>query len=257
MDSLGAASNIQWLLAIPPALPPLSATASNTNLTCSLSCTATATATANWGTPPYIYTWNTSPIQHTQIATGLCAGPHTVTIVDSLMATASATITVAVHPPASPVITANGAVLSTSSVTTSYQWYKNDTLITGATSAHYTVTQNGNYTIVVANGNCNDTSNVYNFHTIGINNLSMDNSVEVFPNPATNQITIQFTTATKQNVVIEIKNELGQRVKMIGSKQLTIDKNEMIVNIADLPAGVYFVQIQDQNNTINKKFIKE
>ena len=254
MDSAGTAKNIQWLMSMPIA-PPLSATTSVSSVSCSGLCDGTASATANWGTPPYTYSWSTSPVQHTHFASGLCAGTYTVTVTDSVHATTTATAII--HPPALPIITANGVILSTIFAATSFQWYKNDTLIAGSTTSNYTVTTNGNYTVVVSNGSCHDTSSVFIFHTIGISESVMDNSVSVYPNPVNNQITIQFMTSIKPNGSIEIKNELGQRVKTIGSKQMTINKNEMIVNVADLPNGVYFIQIQNQNNTINKKFIKQ
>jgi gliding motility-associated-like protein len=48
-------------------------------------CTAqngSATATATGGTTPYTYAWSTTPVQTTQIATGLAPGNYSVTILD-------------------------------------------------------------------------------------------------------------------------------------------------------------------------------
>ncbi len=42
----------------------------------------TATATVSGGTAPFTYSWTTSPVQTTQIATGLSAGSYTVTVTD-------------------------------------------------------------------------------------------------------------------------------------------------------------------------------
>ena len=39
--------------------------------------------TPNGGTPPYSYSWNSTPIQTTQTATGLAAGTYTVTVTDA------------------------------------------------------------------------------------------------------------------------------------------------------------------------------
>jgi len=49
--------------------------------TCS-ACTGTATANVSNGQPPYTYSWNTSPVQTTATATGLCPGNYSVTVSD-------------------------------------------------------------------------------------------------------------------------------------------------------------------------------
>lgn len=260
MDSTGAVDNLQWLTAV-PAEPPLSTTASAVDVTCQGLCNGTATATPNWGSGPYTYSWSTSPVQDSITAIGLCIGTYTVTVTDSLLATATATVTIT--NPAQPVITANGTTLSTNFTAVGFQWFLNGVLIANATSASYTVTQNGNYTIEVnTGGGCLDTSAIFNFNTIGINESFLNNSVTIFPNPASNQITIKFDASliaalAKQDVLIDIQNELGQSIKKAGIKQLVNGKNEMMVDIADLPKGIYFIQIKNQNTSINKKFIKQ
>ena len=42
----------------------------------------------------------------------------------------------------------------TASAGTSYRWYRNDTIIIGATAASYKATQSGLYTVFISNGNC-------------------------------------------------------------------------------------------------------
>ncbi len=260
MDSTGAVDNLQWLTAV-PAVPPLSASASAVNVSCQNLCNGTATAIPNWGSGPKTYAWSTSPVQNTITATGLCAGTYTVTITDSLLATATATVTIT--NPAQPVITATGTTLSTNFTAVGFKWYLNGVFIPNATSSTYTVTQNGNYTIEVnTGGGCLDTSAIYNFNTIGINESFLNNNVVIFPNPASNLITIKFdatllAASAKQDVLVDIQNELGQSIKKAGMKQLVNGKNEMTLDIADLPNGIYFIQIKNQNTSVNKKFIKQ
>lgn len=258
MDTSGAVGNFQWLTA-PPAEPPLSASATSINVSCEGLCDGKATATASWGTGPYTYSWNTSPVQDSITATDLCIGTYIVTITDSLLATATATITIS-NPP-QPVISANGTALSTNIMGIGFQWYLNGAPISNATSSSYTVTQNGNYTVSVSSGSCTDTSSVYNFNTIGINESDLNNSLTIFPNPANNQITIKFDTfsmnSSKNDVFMDIKNELGQSIKKTSVKQIINGKNEMIMDIADLPCGIYFIEIKNQNKSVNKKFIKQ
>ncbi len=62
--------------------PVLSATENHVNPTCAQGTNGSATANPTGGTTNYSYSWNTTPIQTTQTATGLAAGSYTCTITD-------------------------------------------------------------------------------------------------------------------------------------------------------------------------------
>jgi hypothetical protein len=258
MDTNGTdVASVQWLYEL-PSTPPVMASATATNASCGDQCDGTATATASLGTAPYSYSWNSYPVQTTATATGLCPGTYTVIVTDSLSDSTMAIVTVGA--PAAPVITASGVVLHASSGS-SYQWFLNDTLISGATSASYTVTQNGSYTVIVTTSGCTDTSVAYNYTTIGIHEAEMSNRISVYPNPATSQVTITFdnmagTSFIKDPAIIDIRNQLGESVKKIELSQLSADK-KIQIDISSLPRGTYFVSIKNNTAIINKKFVKQ
>jgi len=56
---------------------------SHTDVTCNGLCNGTATVNPTGGTSPYIYSWQTSPVQTSQTATGLCPGNYNITITDN------------------------------------------------------------------------------------------------------------------------------------------------------------------------------
>ncbi|PCJ01186.1 MAG: hypothetical protein COB15_01765, partial [Flavobacteriales bacterium] len=71
----------------------LTVTASvNTPVSCNGLCDGAAIANVLGGTPNYQFSWNTIPVQTTQIATGLCAGTYIVTITDYYECTTTDTI---------------------------------------------------------------------------------------------------------------------------------------------------------------------
>jgi gliding motility-associated-like protein len=53
-----------------------------TDATCNAACNGSATASATGGSTPYTFSWDGGPPQSSPVATGLCAGAHTVTITD-------------------------------------------------------------------------------------------------------------------------------------------------------------------------------
>lgn len=68
-------------------------TTSLNNPTCFGGTNGSATANPSSGTPPYTYSWTTSPAQTTQTATNIGAGTYTVTITDSAGCSNTATVT--------------------------------------------------------------------------------------------------------------------------------------------------------------------
>jgi hypothetical protein len=81
-------------------------------------------------------------------------------------------------------------------------------------------------------------------------NYQQQNQFVIYPNPFTSQTTITFSEEQK-NTTIKITALLGQEIKVIhfSGRQLVIDKAEM-------KAGIYFVQTTDEKKHIcNKKII--
>jgi PKD repeat protein len=99
--------------------------------------------------------------------------------------------------------------------------------------------------------NCSDTTNLaVNLTKVGINNLSLDNDLKVYPNPTKTIITITNKTnltGKKYNIT----NLVGQTVL---SGKLNLD--ETIVNLESLQSGLYLLSI-DGLNKQSIKVIKE
>ncbi len=63
--------------------PVLTASEAHVNPVCNGFSNGTATATGAGGTPGYTYSWNTTPVQNTQTATGLASGAYICTVTDA------------------------------------------------------------------------------------------------------------------------------------------------------------------------------
>ena len=94
--------------------------------------------------------------------------------------------------------------------------------------------------------------------TTGINEIQINSeSLKIYPNPATNQITIDFDLLETKNTFIEIKNVLGQTVKTFSNNAVQKGSNKIEVDISEYSNGIYFVQLQNGNQITNQKFIKQ
>lgn len=133
-------------------------------------------------------------------------------------------------------IAANNLVLQANNTYTSYQWLLNGIAISGATNSTYSVTQNGNYSLVASNTTgCSDTSNVLTIGNVtGINNVaSLANSIHIYPNPAHDLIWI--------NAPIKINLKLTS----IEGKLLRQSFGTNNIRIDGLSTGMYFLHILD------------
>lgn len=74
--------------------------------------------------------------------------------------------------------------------------------------------------------------------------------IEVYPNPASEQINIRFTDEIPHHTKhIIIHNSLSQQVKSI---QISNDSKDYLVNVSDLTAGIYFISFGNYKT----KFVK-
>ena len=86
--------------------------------------------------------------------------------------------------------------------------------------------------------------------------LSSDKELLLFPNPATEQLTVQFHQIKGRATELSIYDLNGRQIL---SMDPTIEGNESlqsILDIASLPAGTYLVQVKSDAEILQKKFMK-
>lgn len=146
--------------------------------------------------------------------------------------------------------TNNGSDITVNTPASSYQWLNCPALtpISGATSQTYSPTNVGSYAVIVTNANgCSDTSSC-TFVNVGIEDLSSTN-ITLYPNPSENYISISGLTSSPN---LQIKDIWGRVILSIPSYI-----NTTTINIEKLIAGMYFIQLERDNQIIVKPFIKK
>lgn len=145
-------------------------------------------------------------------------------------------------------ITVDKFVLGTVLSYESYQWYWNGAAIQGATNPKYTVTENGDYSVVVTEANgCVDSSNIYTVNNVGMGNLPAGtDACSVYPNPF--------------NEVVYIKSRVATYVTLsdITGKVLLHQENSGSLSLKAHAPGIYFIQLSDRdgNTLLRKKLVR-
>jgi hypothetical protein len=214
-------------------------------------------------TPGVTYAWflNSTPITGATSAsyTATQAGDYTVTATASgCPSPASAATTVTVNPtPATPTVSLTGNTLTASATTGTYQWYSvagtTLTPVPGATSATFTPTANGSYTVVVTVNGCESDAAAATPVVLGISSLAPGQHVSIFPNPNAGVFEVQLTGFEKE-ATIQISNITGQ---VIATEKVALTANitSRTFNLHGLAKGIYLLKVTSGNNLTYRKVI--
>lgn len=99
----------------------------------------------------------------------------------------------------------------------------------------------------------NDFKGEYYYRTgyVGVNESSAENSAfEIHPNPATDRITVSISGKGSSSLVI---------TDLSGKTVMTLEANQagpFSVNIESLEAGLYFMELRNEQGAANRKFMK-
>lgn len=91
--------------------------------------------------------------------------------------------------------------------------------------------------------------------TTGSNELSdFRNGVLVFPNPFTDELTIDLHYQNSTGMSLNIKNTLGQTIE---SKKFSSQQNQIKIDLEFLSKGIYFLEINDGEERMVTKILKQ
>jgi hypothetical protein len=212
------------------------------SISCYDECDGNVYATANGGTPPYAYNWGGS-------AGNLCAGIYNVTITDANGCLASNSVIVYEPNPLVINIWINGNTIEATSGFTTYQWFNaNGTLIPGATSESFSPSSMDEYYVVVTDGICEESSYAIYYNVSGINNFN--NDFKIYPNPTQGMITIESNISFES---ISILNTIGNQLLLVENNNN--DKGPTELDLSTFAKGIYFIQIEQNNQIMNYRIV--
>jgi hypothetical protein len=156
-----------------------------------------------------------------------------------------------------PVITEDKGVLH-SSHESGNQWYRDNIPIDDATGPSYdTNLLSGSYTVEYSSGQCTVMSDPVVIEGVtGLDDIVESNLIRLFPNPASDQLYIEYNVPSEKTVRLLIYSVEG---KMMDSDYMETFNTgyKAAINITRYPKGMYVTVVYDGENYVYSKFRKQ
>jgi|GEM_PF-2831703 len=144
-------------------------------------------------------------------------------------------LTITATPAATAVDNGDGTLSATGNGT--YQWIDCGTgnPIAGETAATFSPTANGDYAVVVTNGDCEDESDCVTVSTIGLTELA-GSSFAAYPNPTTGVFTVSSDNALITSILVTD-----------GAGRVILETTNMLasasIDLSAVKTGMYFITV--------------
>jgi hypothetical protein len=184
------------------------------------------------------FTWGANNQTYTS------TGQYTAVLTNSAGCDSTITLNLTINNVDNGITQVDDFTLEANASGATYQWIDctDNSPIVGATNQQFIPTQNGEYAVIVTQNGCSDTTECLSVVRLSIEE-NQNQTLKVYPNPATSSITI----SSESNIVgksFTILNQLGQ-VVISGE----IKHQDMVVNLTNLSAGVYVINISGESQS--------
>ncbi|WP_432671857.1 T9SS type A sorting domain-containing protein [Flavobacterium sp. SM2513] len=149
----------------------------------------------------------------------------------------------------------NENILTANATGVTYQWLdcnNNNEPIANATTQIFTATVDGSYAVEISSENCSVISTCFIVSNLSTADIQKTTTMTVFPNPASDNITVKFERNFEM-LTVEIISMTGQVVKRTAATQ----HNMVTINISELASGVYILRTDDKQNTTTSRIVKK
>ncbi|MCD4736039.1 MAG: T9SS type A sorting domain-containing protein, partial [Bacteroidales bacterium] len=221
-------------------------------------------AFASGGSGNYTFEWTPQTGLSDPNALDPTASPTATTnysvTVDDGNTTATSSVTLTVNPvPETPVINQENNSL-VSSAAEGNQWYDSSGPVSSATGQVFYPAYTDDFYVIVTNASgCeSEQSNIIHFIFTGISELSNGEMINIYPNPFTDNLIIDYTIKSRSDITITLLNTYGQVMQMITDvSNQKPGKSRIVVGDLDMQPGLYLIRINTGEYTVTKRIIRK
>jgi uncharacterized repeat protein (TIGR01451 family) len=155
-------------------------------------------------------------------------------------------------PPAPAVSILNDTLFASyDSSYISYQWYDSLGIISGATNSWFVPMLSATYGVLVTNSyGCTSLTAVTII--VGVTEIR-SSQFEIYPNPASDVLTL-LTGKQSTPALLTVFNTIGEKVV---EKELSSGEKKTILDLKNIPAGIYLIRYESSGELFVKRFVKQ
>ena len=141
----------------------------------------------------------------------------------------------------------------------SYIWDFGDGTTSTEVSPTHSFSAVGTYTVILtvtsADGCTSSSTQEITVKDIstGLDDDEFDNQINIFPNPATDQLTIKFDLSIPEYFTLKMVDVRGATIKSFPAQNYF--NTTLPVDISNIPAGIYYLQINGEQLQVVKKLV--
>lgn len=215
--------------------------------------------TLNALNPGSTYLWSTG--ESTQTISVTTSGTYSVTVTNPTSGCAitdNITVTVNYTPVANFTYTVTGGTVIFTNESTdgaSYNWSFGDGGSSTTADPSHAYAASGMYTVTltVTNGCGSDFYSVVIEVGTAINDITLDQAIDIYPNPTADIATVDIALDEAQYLTMELVDQLGQTVW--SAIPGTVSQGSIVIDMSNLAAGVYQLQITGDHGTTGKQIV--
>lgn len=138
-----------------------------------------------------------------------------------------------------------------------YYWHTSNGQFHGGRNVNIGFTSDGLYTVslsIFSNCGLDSSSIEINVAGIGVEENSVLNYFELYPNPANDRVLIKFNELPTKKGVLKMYDVSG---RIVWSKEMGKNEKELEVDLSALAKGVYSVHLSEERGRLVRKLVKE
>ncbi|HTF03980.1 MAG TPA: T9SS type A sorting domain-containing protein, partial [Bacteroidia bacterium] len=139
---------------------------------------------------------------------------------------------------------------TTTFVPTANQW-RLETVALGAYQSYSNVMIKFRHTTDYENQLYIDDINIQN--TTGVESTMLANEINLFPNPSTGIVNLDVNLLSRDNLVINVNNAIGQRVTQVSDNNTY--GGRYTLDLSNEPNGVYFIEVQTGTEVVTRRIV--
>ncbi len=91
--------------------------------------------------------------------------------------------------------------------------------------------------------------------TTAINEISIENGLNVYPNPSQGEINITLNDAPSKDLLLSLKDISGRTIKTFSNEELVFSHNEIKLKINSYEPGIYLLEMKSNSKILSKRII--